>query len=331
MRILIADDDVTSRTVLAGVLGKEGYEVTATVNGAEAWQALQQPEAPALAILDWMMPEMDGPEVVRRVRGLGSDEPPYIIILTTKGEKADIVAGLEAGADDYLSKPFDSGELRARVGVGRRMVGLQHALVESREVLAHQAIHDPLTGLPNRRALLDRLREELARAGRHGDLLAVGMCDIDHFKQVNDTHGHQTGDDVLCGLAQILTESLREYDFVGRLGGEEFLVMAPMKAGMDCASVFGRLCARVADGKITTRSGVLSVTVSIGVACATVESTVDGVLEAADAALYRAKDEGRNRVVHHGRCLPDGDHPCASRSPRTVSPPAPCRRACVEG
>lgn len=219
MRILIAEDDFTSRTVLAGVLKKSGHEVVETINGAEAWDALRQPDAPPLVILDWMMPEVDGPEVVRRVRALQTDRPPYVIMLTTKGDKADIIAGLEAGANDYLAKPFDPGELRARVEVGRRMVEMQAALIKSREMLAQEASHDPLTGLLNRRAILDRLREEFARAGRHGDLLALGMCDIDHFKQVNDTYGHQTGDDVLCGLAQILSESIREYDSVGRMGG----------------------------------------------------------------------------------------------------------------
>ena len=312
MKILIAEDDLTSRTVLMAALKKQGHEVEATVNGAEAWQTMQQHDAPSLAILDWMMPEMDGPEVVRRVRTLQIGRPPYIIMLTAKGEKTDIIAGLDAGANDYLTKPFDPGELHARVEVGRRMVEMQDALIESREILAHQATHDPLTGLLNRRAILDRLREELARAGRYGDLLAVGMCDIDHFKQINDTHGHQTGDDVLCGLTQILSESLREYDSIGRMGGEEFLVITPMKAGMDCISVFGRFCVRVAESKITTRSGVLSVTVSIGVACSTVESTMDEILAAADAALYRAKNEGRNRIAHNGQCISEEVHPCES-------------------
>jgi diguanylate cyclase (GGDEF)-like protein len=311
MRILIAEDDFTSRTILAGVLKKEGHQVEAAVNGAEAWQALQQPEAPALVILDWMMPEMDGPEVVRRVRALETDRPPYILMLTTRGEKADIIAGLEAGANDYLAKPFDPGELRARVEVGRRMVEMQAALIASRETLAHQAAHDPLTGMLNRRAILDKLHQELSRASRNGNAWAAGVCDIDHFKQVNDTYGHQTGDDVLSGLARILSESLRPYDSVGRMGGEEFLVIAPVKASTDSVSLFGRLCMRVAESKMTTRSGELSVTVSIGVACATAGGTVDEILEAADAALYRAKDEGRNRVVYDGRSIPE-DHPRAS-------------------
>jgi phosphoserine phosphatase RsbU/P len=135
MRILIAEDDFTSRTLLAGVLNKEGHEVTATVNGTEAWQALQQPDAPPLAILDWMMPEVNGLEVVRRVRALPTDRPSYLIMLTAKGDKADIIAGLEAGANDYLSKPFHAGELRARVEVGRRLVELQAALAAKIEEL----------------------------------------------------------------------------------------------------------------------------------------------------------------------------------------------------
>ena len=298
MRILIAEDDLTSRIMLASMLKKEGHEVTATVNGAEAWQVLQQPDAPALVILDWMMPEMDGPDVVRRVRTLQTDQPPYIIMLTSRGTKADIIAGLEAGANDYLAKPPDPGELRARVDVGRRMVEMQTALIESKKEFAHQATHDPLTGLLNRRAILDRLSEELARVGRHSDMLAIGMLDIDHFKQVNDKHGHQTGDDVLCGLAQILRESLRPYDSVGRMGGEEFLVIAPMKTGMSCTAIFDRFCETVAESKITTKSGLLCITVSIGVACAAGECTVDKLLETADKSLYRAKNDGRNRVAY---------------------------------
>ena len=305
MRILIADDDITSRTVLAGVLKKEGHHVEAMVNGAQAWRALQQPDAPELVILDWMMPEMDGPEVVRRVRAFETERPPYILMLTARGEKADIVAGLAVGANDYLAKPFDLGELRARIEVGRRMVEMQAALIASREALAHQATHDALTGLLNRRAILDRLNRELSRACRNCDSLAVGMCDIDHFKQINDKHGHQTGDDVLLGFAGILSGSLRPYDSVGRMGGEEFLVIAPIKARTDSVPLFSRLCSRIAESKIMTRSGTLSVTASVGVTSATGGREADQMLEAADAALYRAKQEGRNRVAHDGRCIAD--------------------------
>ncbi len=310
MRILIADDDATTRFMLQAVIGKWGFDASTACDGREAWEVMQKPDAPELVLLDWMMPEMDGLEVVRHIRTLQTDRPPYIIMLTARGEKEDIIAGLDAGASDYLSKPFDPGELRARIEVGRRMVELQDALIESREIMAHQATHDALTGLLNRRAILDRLKEELARAGRQGDVLAVGMCDIDHFKQVNDAYGHHAGDDALRGLAKILGESLRAYDSVGRVGGEEFLVIAPIKAGMDCIAIFNRLCARVAENRVETGSGPLSVTVSIGVACADDKNTVDDILAAADAALYRAKNEGRNRVVQEGMCLEDGC-PCA--------------------
>lgn len=298
MRILIAEDDLTSRLVLAGMLQHHGHEVVEAGDGAAAWEALQQPDAPRLVILDWMMPELDGLEVVRRVRALPTDRPPHIIMLTARSEKADIIAGLEAGANDYLGKPFDPGELRARIEVGRRMVELEDALLESRDLLAHQATHDPLTGLLNRRAILDRLQKELARALRHGDFLALGMCDVDHFKQVNDRYGHQTGDEVLCGIARILTEGVREYDSVGRLGGEEFLVIIHMKEEADFVSVFEKLRARIAETQLSTRSGPIPVTVSIGAACASFQSTVDELLETADAAMYRAKHEGRNRVAH---------------------------------
>jgi len=301
MRILIAEDDLTSRKVLAAVLKKGGHDVIETVNGLEAWKILQQADAPSLVILDWMMPEMDGLEVIRQVRARPVQKPPYLIMLTTRDEKADIIAGLDAGANDYLAKPFDTGELRARVAVGRRMVELQDALIESREILFHQATHDPLTGLLNRRAILDQLNRELARAGRRQEGLAVGMCDIDLFKKINDTYGHHTGDDVLCRLAMILGESLRTYDSVGRLGGEEFLLITPIEAGVDAIGLYDRIRKRIAENTIATQSGEIAITVSIGIATIGEATTVDRILDMADRALYQAKDEGRNRVIARTR------------------------------
>jgi len=302
MRILIAEDDFTSRTVLAGLLKKSGHEVIVTIDGAEAWETLQEPDAPKLVILDWMMPRLDGLEVLCHVRAVATEQPPYIIMLTTKGEKADIITGLGAGADDYLAKPFDAGELRARVEVGVRMITMQKELSESRKILAHQSTHDPLTGMLNRRGVLDRLREELSRAKRHGDSLAIGMVDIDHFKQINDTYGHQTGDDLLHSITQLLTESLREYDVIGRIGGEEFLIITPIKAKRDCLSAYTRSCRKVAESTFATRSGQLSVTVSIGVTKADFGTSVDEILASADTALYQAKNEGRNRVACSKEC-----------------------------
>ena len=303
MRILIAEDDFTSRNVLSGILRKHGHEVMAAVDGAEAWELLQKPEAPSLVILDWMMPGMNGPEVVQRVPAVQNERPPYIIMLTARGDKSDIITGLQAGANDYLAKPFDPGELYARVEVGRRMIQLQEALIESREILSRQATHDALTGLLSRGAILEYLAKELARTARHGNLLMVGMCDIDFFKQVNDTYGHLTGDEVLCALARILEANCRKYDAVGRLGGEEFLMVAPVSAGTDGALLFQRVRRQVAESQIATRSGPLSVTLSIGVACANAQTTVDAILESADQSLYQAKREGRNHVVFEGQRL----------------------------
>lgn len=296
MRILIAEDDSTSRTILAGVLKKNGHEVVATVNGAEAWQAMQNPDAPGLAILDWMMPEMNGPDVVRLIRAMPTDRPPYIIMLTSKSEKADIIAGLDAGADDYLSKPFDPGELRARIEVGRRMLELQATVLAANAALAHEATHDPLTGIYNRRAIMEALSRELSREERQRNGLAIGMCDIDYFKKINDVHGHQVGDEVLCGVVRLMVKCLRQYDSVGRFGGEEFVVITPGVKEGDVGALYERFRATVADNPIVTRAGEIPITLSIGVAVCGQSDKMDELLASADTALYQAKNGGRNRV-----------------------------------
>jgi diguanylate cyclase (GGDEF)-like protein len=304
MKILIADDDVTSRLVLAGVLKKWGHEVVASEDGAEAWEAMRQSDAPTLAILDWMMPGLAGVEVCRRIRSLQSDQPPYLILLTARSEKADIVAGLEAGADDYLAKPFDPGELRARVDVGRRMIELQAKLREARDALAHEATHDPLTGALNRRAFGEALSRAISEEGRHHDGLALGICDVDGFKKVNDLHGHQVGDEVLCGLVQLLASHLRGHDVLGRHGGDEFVVLAAHVGDADVGMLYERMRAAVADNPTHTRAGDLPMTVAFGVSAWREGETEDELLAAADAALYRAKSAGRNRVCLAGEPKP---------------------------
>lgn len=300
MRILIADDDLTSRLVLAGVLKKWGHEVVATLDGGQAWETMQRPDAPALAILDWMMPGLSGVEVCRRVRGLPSDQPPYLILLTAKGEKADIIAGLEAGADDYLSKPFDPGELRARVDVGQRIIELQTRLLEARDAVAYEATHDPLTGALNRRAFSDVLTRALSEERRHHEGLALGICDVDAFKTINDTHGHQVGDEVLVGLVRLLSASLRSHDVLSRHGGDEFVVLAGHVGDGNVGMLFERMRAAVAGHPIPTRVGGVAVTLSFGVSTWSEGQTEDALLVAADEALYRAKSAGRNRVAHAG-------------------------------
>ena len=304
MRILIAEDDVTSRNILSAMLRKWGFEPVVTPDGNAAWAALQRADAPKLVLLDRNMPAMDGLEVCRRLRKAESTDPSYVLLLTDQAAKGDIVQGLEAGANDYVSKPYDNDELQARIRVGQRLLDLQARLLETRNALEHLATHDALTGLLNRRAILARLAQEISRAKRDDGALSVAMCDLDHFKLVNDTHGHQVGDEVLVAFSNRFRGKLRDYDCVGRYGGEEFLVIAPVPAAQKGGSVFERLRASVAHGPIETKAGAVRITVSIGVASGTGQSTVDALLAAADDALYRAKAEGRNRVAYAAEEVP---------------------------
>ena len=298
MKVLIADDDFTSRSILTAILKKCGFDPVVAEDGGAAWDILQRPDAPRLILLDWNMPVLDGPEICRRLKARNVADPPYVILLTARGEKSDIVDGLDAGANDYMAKPYDRAELLARIGVGRRMLEMQSNLLEARDALAHQATHDFLTGVFNRRAVRDRLKQEISRAGRDGKSLSVGMLDIDHFKKINDTFGHQAGDESLIAFTRLIQDGLREYDCVGRYGGEEFLVIAPGSVGSKNESLFERLRTRISEAEIATNAGPISLTVSIGVAPGTGQSDVDTLLAAADAALYQAKAEGRNRVVY---------------------------------
>jgi diguanylate cyclase (GGDEF)-like protein len=297
VRILIAEDDPVSRRLLEAKLVKWGYEVVVTRDGNEAWQALQAEDAPELAILDWMMPELDGIEVCRRIRKQGKDLYTYIILLTALQQDADLVTGMDAGADDYITKPFKSNELKVRLRAGRRIIDLQHELIAAREALRERATHDPLTGLWNHEEILRILEQELNRADREGLAVSVIMADLDHFKRVNDTYGHMTGDAVLRMTAKRMLATFRNYDAVGRYGGEEFLIVLP---GCDnrCATVSAerlRLC--IGKDAMDTPEGMVPVTISLGIAASSDEKRrdVNSIVRDADAALYRAKEQGRNR------------------------------------
>jgi diguanylate cyclase (GGDEF)-like protein len=296
MRVLIAEDDPTSRILLKKVLEMWGYDVSVTTNGAEAWEVLQSDDAPRIAILDWMMPEMDGIEVCRHARGLDTRQPPYVILLTALGEKDNMMTGFEAGADDYVRKPYDPAELRARLEVGRRLVELNDELIEAQMRLEVQARTDPLTGLANRRAIVETLEDELQRSLREGTSLAVGMLDIDHFKRVNDECGHAAGDAVLCGLARRMESALRPYDSVGRFGGEEFLVVVPGVSGPELGELLERLRGAASEAPFAAGERELVVTVSLGGAVHAGES-MDALIARADDALYDAKGRGRDLVV----------------------------------
>ncbi|NLA76016.1 MAG: diguanylate cyclase [Deltaproteobacteria bacterium] len=302
MKVLIAEDDLTSRTILGAILDKWGYEVVCAVDGQQALDILSKPDAPKLALLDWNMPLLSGIEVCRKLRNDLADESTYVIILTSRSEKRNIVEGLNTGANDYIIKPYDNEELHARINVGKRMVEIQSELEKAKHALIYEAMHDSLTGLYNRKAILEMLARELSRAKRSKGILHIGMCDLDHFKLINDKYGHQTGDEVLQGFARIMDANLRDYDFIGRYGGEEFLVILPsIPASAKKMNCFTRLHRIISDSRISTRSGEIPVTVSIGVTTADGSKGIDDILAEADYALYRAK-ETRNSICYSAQC-----------------------------
>jgi len=302
MRLLVADDDRISLLKLVNMLEKWGYDVVACENGTEAWEFIQQEDSPDILVLDWMMPGLNGLDICRKVRELARESYCFILLLTSRNEKEDVIQGMDAGADDYITKPFYPHELEVRLRAGRRIVELNRELLKTRNALQEQATHDSLTGLLNRSAIMDRLSSEMERRRRQGKSLCVGLMDIDHFKQVNDTHGHNAGDDVLKATAKRILSALRPYDAFGRYGGEEFLVIL---SDCDCEDTyrhFERLRKCLADKAMETCKGPISITASFGIGSASPDKHVEPeeLIGIADRALYRAKDNGRNRVEVYG-------------------------------
>lgn len=298
MRILIADDDKVNRLVLTTFLEKWGYEVLTAEDGTQAWEMLQQEGAPRLVILDWMMPGFDGPDICRKLRERNEPSQLYLILLTTKFQKQDIIEGLEAGADDYLTKPFDHNELRARLRAGRRILELHEEMLRAHDRLQFQASHDALTGLWNRAATLEILHTELARSQRDGSSVSVLMADLDHFKRINDTYGHLAGDSVLREVTRRLRSHVRAYDTVGRYGGEEFLIIMPGTDLATTARLAERLRLAVGEAPVDSPDGMIAVSLSLGVTASETRKSPDPdlLLREADAALYCAKQRGRGRV-----------------------------------
>jgi diguanylate cyclase (GGDEF)-like protein len=326
MKVLLAEDDLLSRRMLESQLHRWDFDVVTAVDGLEADRILAEPDAPRLAIIDWMMPGLDGPEVCRRIRARGTETditkgntpvlsrgfhqpsgssnnaavPPYtyVLLLTSKSDKQDVVGGLDAGADDYIVKPFDPQELRVRLRAGERILDLQQQLILAREQMRDLALHDSLTGIWNRGATLDALARELSRAQRERGHVGVIMVDIDRFKNINDSLGHAAGDAVLCEVTSRFKRALRPYDTVGRMGGEEFLILMPGCNALNAFSQAERLRNVIARDPVQTSDGTVSVTVSMGVSVAEHGELLnaDSLIRTADLALYRAKRSGRNRV-----------------------------------
>ena len=321
MKILIADDESVSRRMLHGLLGKWGYEVVEVSDGAAAWEVLKVPDAPRMALLDWMMPGQNGVDVCRALRKQRPEPYTYILLLTAKDAKESVVEGLESGADDYLTKPFNPQELKARIRVGLRLLELEDNLVQAREAMRFKATHDILTGVWNRGAILETLDREIWRSRREGLPLGVLIIDLDHFKSVNDTYGHAAGDAVLREVTKRMQTDVRPYDAVGRYGGEEFLILLPGCNGSTTREKAERLREAISREPIATSAGILKVTMSVG-GVATgdwPEDSANQILQMADSALYRAKGDGRNRTVMAGAA----EHEEARHSSLELSSPSP--------
>jgi len=301
VKILVADDDPVSLRIMERTLEKSGYEVVTVDNGRQAAAELSREDGPRLALIDWMMPGLDGPGVCRVVRSRTHDAYVYIMLLTSKQLTEDVVKGLEAGADDYLTKPCHPSELKARLHTGRRILELEDKLVVAREDMRFKATHDSLTSLWDRGSIFALLNNELSRSARERGPVSVMICDIDHFKQINDVHGHLVGDEVLQQVSARLQELVRPYDGVGRYGGEEFLVVLGGCSAADLKKRAEEVREGISLIPFHSKNGPIPISVSIG--AVTIEdwnrsTPIEPFLKEADAALYRAKEAGRNRVAY---------------------------------
>jgi two-component system, cell cycle response regulator len=297
VRILLAEDSEFYRRMIATYLTEWGFDLVTARDGKEAWKLLVEPAAPRMALLDWVMPNIEGVELCRRLRRRAESEAyVYTLLLTAKRQRQQMLEAMDAGADDFLAKPFDPPELKARLLVGKRIVELQQKLASTNDALRLAASHDSLTQIWNRGEILRFLGRELARSRRTLTPLGVVLVDVDHFKKINDELGHQTGDLVLQELAERFSSNLREYDGVGRYGGEEFLLVIP---GCDLARLVQRaneIRTLVSREPFLSAPGAPVVTVSMGVAESEASEKAEALLRRTDEALYRAKRSGRNRV-----------------------------------
>jgi two-component system cell cycle response regulator len=319
-KVLVADDSRVSRKLVEHSLSDEQYALLFAESGREA-MALFSEHQPSIVITDWMMPDLSGIELCEYIRKQARQPYTYIIILTGNTEKDKLVTGLAAGADDYLTKPFHREELQARVGVGRRIVELHRQLEAKNLLLEELALTDPLTGLPNRRAIEDWANRQLSGAQRYGFSFFLVLGDLDHFKAVNDTYGHDAGDSVLKKFAEILKANSRRSDICGRIGGEEFLLILTHTTQENAKKVIERIRRELETTKFDFDGGSLTVTASFGIAGFEGTQPVDfnRLVIQADAALYAAKRTGRNRMEVAATPLPEGTPSPAANKKREVS------------
>ena len=299
MKVLIAEDEKILRLRLEKLLVEMDFEVVSCKDGIEAWDAIRSENTPSILILDWMMPGMDGIEICSNVRMQTKEAYTFILLLTSKGGQEDYVKGMEAGADDYMTKPFNHIELKARLRVGKRIVELNEELLSVRDSLQKQANHDKLTGLFNRHYMSEILDREFSRSLRYKTDLSCLLLDLDYFKEINDTFGHSFGDMVLREFSACLKKNSRKSDFSFRYGGEEFMLLLP-NTGITGAQNVAETIRAACDKKLYSYdTQATNVTVSIGIASVKQHQLLESkeILALADKALYRSKAEGRNRVT----------------------------------
>jgi diguanylate cyclase (GGDEF)-like protein len=298
LQVLVVDDSPVYRKIIEHTLEDGGYAPLFAKSGREAMDLYAQ-HAPAIVITDWLMPDFSGLELCERIRGDAQRLYTYIIVLTSISEKDNVVKGLAAGADDYLTKPFDPGELLARIGVGRRTIGLHREIDAKNKLLDELAHTDSLTGLPNRRAIEEWAGRQLRGAARHGFALWVAHGDLDNFKCINDNYGHDAGDQVLQKFGEVLRENTRASDLSGRMGGDEFLLVMTHLDEKSTRLTVERLRAQFAALKFSFGGGVVSVTASFGIAGFKGKEPPEfcQLVKQADKALYSGKRAGRNQVT----------------------------------
>lgn len=300
LKVLIAEDDPVMQKLIAGIIETRGGIVNLADNGNQAWNIIKK-EPIRFLISDWNMPGMSGYDLIGKIRKENQPYYTYIIFITGRTEQSDILRGLEIGADDYVTKPFQAQELIARVAIGKRILKFQRELEESKEKLYRLATRDSLTGLLNRRAWYQKLEKTLSHKKKIDEPVALALLDIDHFKKINDSFGHQIGDKVLARVAEIIGSNLRDTDLLARWGGEEFSIAFPGLDQNSSKKILDRIRKQIAGSVISLDSGSVEVAVRIsgGLAEASAQKglyEIDELILHADQALYRAKELGRNRI-----------------------------------